>query len=56
MKKLFILFFLVSCSISKDSSEKKKEILNFDKNLSFVEFNELAKKYAEINSYPSIDR
>ena len=56
MKKLFILIFLVSCSISKDNYEKKKEILTFDKNLSFVEFYELANEYSEINPYPNIDR
>ena len=56
MRKLIILFFLVSCSTSKLNSEKNKEILNFDKDLSFIEFNELAKKYSEINPYPNIDK
>ena len=55
MKKIIILFFLSSCSISEINSEKSKEILNFDKNLSFAEFNELAKKYADSNPYPNID-
>jgi len=56
MKKLIILFFLVSCSTPKVNSEKNKEILNFNKNLSFIEFNELTKKYSDINPYPNIDK
>ena len=55
MKKLVILFFLVSCSAANVNLEKSKEILDFDKQLSFVEFNELAKKYAKNNPYPNID-
>ena len=42
--------------MSKDNTGKKNEILNFDMNLSFTEFNELAKQYSEINPYPNIDR
>jgi len=56
MKKLVILFFLVSCTTPKVSFEKSKEILDFNNQLSFVEFNELAIKYAETNPYPNIDK
>ena len=56
MKKLIILFFLVSCSTPKVNSEKNRDILNFDQDLSFTEFNELAKKYSKINPYPNIDK
>jgi len=52
MKKMILIFFLASCS----SNELSNETLDFNKNLSFIEFNELLKKYNNITSYPDIDK
>tara|TARA_B110001452_G_C14972059_1_gene339784 strand:- start:330 stop:503 length:174 start_codon:yes stop_codon:yes gene_type:complete len=56
MKKLFLLFFLVSCSsINLNKDEKKIEILDFDKDLKFDEFKKLLTRYNNISPYPDID-
>jgi hypothetical protein len=56
MKKLFLFLFLVSCSSTNLNFIAKDEILDFDKDLTFNEFNELLMRYAEISSYPNIDQ
>tara|TARA_B100000795_G_C22378751_1_gene278915 strand:+ start:59 stop:229 length:171 start_codon:yes stop_codon:yes gene_type:complete len=56
MKKLFLFLFLVSCSSTNLNLKAKDEILNFNKDLTFNEFNELLIRYAEISSYPNIDQ
>jgi len=56
MKKLIVFFFLVSCSLSGEKSKENNIILNFNKELSFEEFNTLVKKYADINPFPNIDK
>jgi hypothetical protein len=55
MKKLFLFFFLVSCTSTNSNYDAKDEVLNFDKDLTFNEFNYLITKYAEISDYPNID-
>ena len=56
MKKIFFLIILTSC-VSLDSSETKtSEILSFNDNLTFNEFNRLLKRYSEISNYPNIDQ
>ena len=56
MKKLFILFFLASCSLPNSSVGTNNTKLNFVDDLSFDEFNELLIQYAETTPYPNIDR
>ena len=56
MKKIFLFFFLISCSSKNLNYDTKNEILNFNKDLTFDEFNMLLIKYAEIAPYPNIDR
>jgi len=56
MKKLFILFFLASCALPYSNLETSREILDFNDDLTFDEFNELLIKYAETSSYPNLDK
>ena len=56
MKKLLILFFLVSCASPNSNIGTNNTKLNFDKDLSFDEFNELLIQYAETSPYPNIDQ
>jgi hypothetical protein len=56
MKKLFLLFFLASCASPYSHNEIKTEILDFNKDLTFDEFDRLLIKYAESNPYPNIDK
>ena len=55
MKKLFLFLFLVSCASPSAKYNTKNEILDFNNNLTFDEFNELLIKYAKSNPYPNID-
>ena len=55
MKKLFLFLFLISCSSPNYNYNVKNEVLDFNKDLTFDEFNELLIKYAEISTYPNID-
>jgi len=55
MKKLFVFFFLVSCS-SPITSNKNNIALDFNDNLTFDEFSELLIKYAKTSPYPNIDQ
>ena len=55
MKKLFLFLFLISCAPINSNYNYKNEILNFDQDLTFDEFDNLLTKYAESNPYPNID-
>ena len=55
MKRVLILFFLVSCASPNSNYDLNKTKLNFDKYLSLKEFQELLIKYAKKNPYPNID-
>jgi len=56
MKKLLILFFLASCVSPKINVNPISTSLDFDKNLSFEDFNELIIEYAKRSPYPNIDK
>jgi hypothetical protein len=56
MKKLFLFFFLLSCSSFNSSYDVKNDVLDFNKDLSFDEFNQLLIRYNEISSFPNIDK
>ena len=56
IKKLLILFFLVSCASPNSNIDNNKKKLNFDKDLSFNEFNELLIQYGKVSPYPNIDQ
>ena len=53
MKKIIILLILSSCA---SPNLENSQILDFNRNLSFEEFNKLVDKYVEINPYPDIDK
>ncbi len=53
---LFIFLFLLSCGAYNSNDIAENEFLDFDKDLTFDEFNELLIKYAETTSYPSVDQ
>ena len=56
MKRLLILFFLVSCVSSNSNVSTNNKKLNFNDDLSFDDFNQLLIQYAEKNIYPNIDK
>ena len=55
MKKLFFLFLLTSCSSNNISNNLNNEVLDFNRELSFEEFEVLVDKYNNISKYPDID-
>lgn len=55
MKKLFFLFFLISCTSPSQNTVKNNQLFNFDNSLSFEEFSQLLIIYAETKPYPNID-
>jgi len=55
VKKLIILFFLVSCVSPNSNINTNNKKLNFNDDLSFDEFNQLLIQYAETKPYPSIN-
>ena len=55
MKKLFFLFFLTACSLSNTDNDLSNEILDFDRELTFKEFQVLVDKYNNIYKYPDIN-
>ena len=55
MKKLLILFFLASCTSPNLDTSINNTILNFNKDLSFDEFNQLLIEYSKRTPYPNID-
>ena len=56
LKKILILFILMSCSTPNTKNELGSDSLNFDNKLTFDEFNELLKEYAKISPYPNLDK
>jgi hypothetical protein len=56
MKALFLFLFLLSCAAPISNYNVNNEILDFDKDLTFNEFNNLIIKYAETTPYPNIDQ
>jgi len=56
MKKLFFFLFLISCAAPNSNYNVNNQILDFNKDLTFDEFNQLLIKYAETTSYPNIDQ
>ena len=54
LKKMLILFILMSCSTPSSQNELDSDSLNFDNKLTFNEFNELLEEYAKISSYPDM--
>ena len=56
LKKMLILFFLMSCTTPNSKNELGSESLNFDNKLTFNEFNELLEEYAKISPYPDLDK
>ncbi|MDB9718844.1 hypothetical protein OAA50_02825 [Candidatus Pelagibacter sp.] len=55
MKKLFLFLFLISCSSPNSNYNANNNFLDFNKDLTFDEFNRLLTKYAESSPYPNID-
>tara|TARA_B110001450_G_scaffold170125_1_gene158589 strand:+ start:1200 stop:1367 length:168 start_codon:yes stop_codon:yes gene_type:complete len=55
MKKLFLFFFLIGCVSTNQSYNTNKEIFDFNKKLTFNEFNELLIRYSENAPYGNID-
>ena len=56
IKKIFLLFFLVSCVSPNSNYTKNSKNFDFNQNLSFDEFNKLLIQYAELSPYPNIDK
>jgi len=56
MKRLFLFLFLMSCAAPNSNYNIKNEILDFNKDLTFDEFNQLLIKYTEITPYPNIEQ
>jgi len=59
MKKIILLILLTSCSFNNTSnyfnSNVKKELLDFDKDYSFIEFKSILEKYNARKDYPEIN-
>ena len=59
MKKIILLILLTSCSFNNTSnyfnSNVKKELLDFDKDYSFIEFKSILEKYNDRKDYPEIN-
>ncbi len=56
MKKLLIFFFLASCASPNSNVNTNNLKLNFDKDLSFNEFNQMLIQYSKTTPYPNIDQ
>jgi len=59
MKKIILLILLTSCSLNQNSTywnaNENKEILDFDKDYSFIEYKNILKKYSTQKGYPEIN-
>ena len=56
MKKLLLFLFLISCVSPNTNYKANNKFLDFDKDLTFDEFNNLLTIYAESTSYPDINK
>ena len=56
MKKLFLFFFLLSCSSPTLNTIDQNKNLIFDEQLTFDEFNNMLTEYVKKGNYPNIDR
>jgi len=56
VKKLLILFFLMSCVSPNQNDNLNNTKLDFNKDLSFDEFKKLLIEYAKTSSYPNINK
>jgi len=56
MKKLFFFVFLISCSPLNTNHDVSNQTLDFDKDLTFDEFDRLLIEYVKISPYPNIDK
>jgi len=56
MKKLFLLIFLVSCTMPNTNYNNDNIDINFNDDLTFDEFDKLLKKYSEKSIYPNINK
>jgi len=56
VRKLLILFFLMSCVSPNQNNNLNNTKLDFNKDLSFDEFKKLLIEYAKTSPYPNIDK
>jgi|TARA_B110000037_G_scaffold159754_1_gene180320 hypothetical protein len=56
MIKLLLFLFLISCSSPISNYDLKNKTLDFNKDLTIDEFNQLLIEYAKINPYPNIEQ
>ena len=56
MKKLLILFFLMSCASPIQNVKTINPKLDFNNDLSFDDFNKLLIEYIKISPFPNIDK
>ena len=56
MWKLLLFLFLISCAIPNSNNAVNNEVFNFDKDLTFEEFNILLTVYAETSPYPNLEK
>jgi hypothetical protein len=56
MWKSLLFLFLISCAIPNSNKGVNNEVLNFDKDLTFEDFNILLTVYAETSPYPNLDK
>jgi hypothetical protein len=55
MKNIFLFLLLISCAAPNSNFNTDNKTLDFDKDLTIIQFNELLIEYSKISSYPSID-
>ena len=56
MKRLFFFLLLISCSSPNSNYDVENKSLDFNKDLTFDEFNKLLIDYVENSTYPNIDK
>ena len=56
MLRLFLFLFVISCSIPNSNINITNEILDFNEELTFNEFNELLIEYVKTSPYPNINK
>jgi len=56
MRLIILFFILLSCTQPKKTEYKSFQYLNFNKNLTFNEFENLLQKYSKISPYPNINK